>query len=168
MKKLNKIFPEECCDADKCLEMDDCCITEVGDTIQRMVRVFQLFERDQIKPTGFTISQCYTMIELKKYDSLTMNELSEKMNLNTSTMTRNIDKLVRDGYVIREKHEEDRRVVVVKLTTKGKEASSNLDDNISEYYRKITINLPQDRMNEVLDSVSLLLNAFEKANPNCC
>lgn len=149
-------------------DIDDCCIEDVGDTIQRMVRIFQMFERDQIKPTGFTISQCYSLIELSKHENLTMNELSHKMNLNSSTMTRNIDKLVRGGYISREKHEEDRRIVFVKLTEEGKAASEMLNNNISDYYRKIISNLQTDSMREVLDSVSLLLGAFEKANPNCC
>lgn len=167
MKKVNKDVTKDCCEIDE-NNIEACCIKEVGETIQRMVRVFQLFERDQIKTFGFTISQCYCMLELLKSDGLTMNELSEKMNLNTSTMTRIVDKLVRDKYIVRERLEEDRRIVVAKLTDKGKEASLKLNKGISEYYEKIIKNLPKGRVEEVLDSVSLLLNAFEKANPNCC
>ena len=45
---------------------DNCCIDEVGFVMQKLVRVFQLFERDEIKTYGFTTSQCYTILELYK------------------------------------------------------------------------------------------------------
>ncbi len=146
----------------------ECCTEDVGIMTQKLVRVIQIFERDQIKPFGFTTSQCYVLLELKNTDSLTMNELSEKMNLNTSTMTRIISNLVRDGYVQRLKDESDRRIVITKLTEEGLKAAKNLDESIMNYYRKIIENLPEGQIEEVLRSVELLIEAFEKANPNCC
>jgi DNA-binding MarR family transcriptional regulator len=159
-----------CCSepTDNILHDDNCCVDEVGEMVQKLVRVFQLFERDQIKVHGFTSSQCYTLIEILKAVSLTMNELSEKMNLDTSTMTRVIDKLVRDGFVERDRYESDRRVVVVKLTDKGYEAATRLHTSVNEYYKKIISSIPIGQTEDILDSISVLLQAFEKANPNCC
>lgn len=147
---------------------DNCCIDEVGLMIQKLVRVFQLFERDQIKTHGFTTSQCYTMLELYKSGSLTMNELSEKMNLNSSTMTRILDNLVRDKYISRDRDKPDRRIVLVSLTDSGKEAAKNLDITVKEYYKKIIANIPEGQVDDILKSVNTLQKAFEKANPNCC
>ena len=145
-----------------------CCVSEVGELVQRLVRVFQLFERDQIKIHGFTSSQCYTLLELLKQESISMNELSNKMNLDTSTMTRVIDNLVRDGLVKRVRDENDRRFVVVELTPKGQGTAQSLRQSIEAYYQKITENLPPGQTEQVLASVQLLLTAFEKANPHCC
>lgn len=152
------------------VEIDEpnCCIPEVGDLVQRLVRVFQLFERDQIKVHGFTTSQCYTLIELSKQSSLSMNELSARMNLDTSTMTRVVDNLVRDGHVERVRDETDRRFVVVQLTPEGRTAAEKLKTSIEEYYREIIAGLPAGQVDQVLESVRLLLSAFEKANPHCC
>ncbi len=149
-------------------EPEECCVEDVGLMVQRLVRVMQLFERDQIKPFGFTTSQCYVLIELKKSESLTMNELSEKMNLNTSTMTRIINNLVRDKYIQRAQHEGDRRIVIVELTEKGLDMANQLELSIIDYYKKIVANLPPGQINDVLKAVSLLIDAFDKANPNCC
>ncbi len=147
---------------------DNCCVDEVGEMVQKLVRVFQLFERDQIKVHGFTSSQCYSLIEIQKSSSLTMNELSDRMNLDSSTMTRVIDKLVRDELIKRERDEADRRIVLVSLTDKGKEAASSLNSSVNEYYKKIISSIPEGTMDEVLKGVSILLKAFETANPNCC
>lgn len=154
----------ECCKAIDSI----CCVDEVGFMIQKLVRAFQLFERDQIKTHGFTTSQCYTILELYKSGSLAMNELSERMNLNSSTMTRILDNLVRDNYISRDKDESDRRIVVVSLTDAGREAAKDLDIAVKEYYKKIIANIPEGQVEDVLKSVNILQNAFEKANPNCC
>jgi len=147
---------------------NDCCVDEVGFMMQKLVRIFQLFERDEIKTYGFTTSQCYTILELYKFEGLTMNELSEKMNLNSSTMTRILDNLVRDRYISRDKDNFDRRIVIVSLTDTGKEVAKNLDITVKEYYKKVISNIPKGQVEDVLKSVNILQKAFEKSNPNCC
>lgn len=145
-----------------------CCVDEVGDVVKRIVRNFQMIERDQIKPLGFTMSQAYCLIELLKHELLTMQNLSEKMKLNSSTMTRIVDKLVRDGYITRIKSLEDKRIVLVKLTENGVIAATKIDARITAYYENITRHLPKGRIDEVLEAVSLLMDAFDYANPVCC
>lgn len=146
----------------------DCCIEDVRDTVQRMVRIIQLFERDQIKVHDFTSTQCYSLMELNKSNELTMLELSEKMNLNTSTMTRIIDKLVKRNLIERKRHSSDRRIVLVSLTEEGKRSAKKLNNSLNIYYEKILNNLPNGKISNVLNSSELLIKAFEKANPNCC
>jgi len=155
------------CQCDETID-NDCCINEVGFMMQKLVRVFQLFERDEIKTYGFTTSQCYTILGLYTSGGLTMNELSEKMNLNSSTMTRILDNLVRDKYISREKDEFDRRIVIVSLTDTGKEIAKKLDITVKAYYKKVIENIPKGQVEEVLKSVNILQKAFERANPNCC
>lgn len=146
----------------------DCCLEEIGDTMQRLVRNIRLFERDQIKVYGFTSSQCYTLLELYKQKTLTMNELSIRMNLDSSTMTRIVQILVRDGYISRFRDDDDRRIVVVSLTEQGVKATLELKESIHQFYRDIIVGIPVGDMDAVLSSVTVLMEAFEKANPNCC
>jgi len=145
-----------------------CCVDEVGETVKRIVRNFQMLERDQVKKLGFTMSQTYCLIELLENKSLTMQELSGKMNLSTSTITRVVDKLVRDKYIVRQRSQEDRRVVVASLSEKGLESAKEVQASINAYYEEITRHLPKNKVDEVLSAVSLLMDAFESSNPNCC
>lgn len=167
MKDKTYILSDSCCKLNG-ISDNDCCINEVGEMVQKLVRVFQLFERDQIKVNGFTTSQCYTILEIYINNQLSMNDLSDKMNLNNSTMTRILDNLVRDKYIKREKSEEDRRIVIVSLTDSGREVAEKLNGVLTEYYRKIIANIPEGEVENILNSVGILLNAFDKANPNCC
>ena len=97
-----------------------------------------------------------------------MNELSEKMNLNSSTMTRILDNLVRDKYISRDKDEFDRRIVIVSLTDTGRDVAKKIDITLKAYYKKIIANIPEGQVEDVLKSVNILQKAFERANPNCC
>ncbi len=151
-----------------CADDPNCCVDEVGETVQHLVRVMQLFERDQIKPHGFTTSQAYVLTQLRQTPELTMNELSDKLNAQTSTMTRIVNNLVRDGYVSRSRDESDRRTVVVSLTEKGAITADRLENDIKEYYRKSVAFLPEGQVEEVLRATKLLVKAFDQANPNCC
>jgi DNA-binding MarR family transcriptional regulator len=146
----------------------DCCLEDVGKMIQELVHVVQIFERDEIKPHGFTSTQCYVLITLKKEKELTMNELSLRLNLEKSTMTRILNILERDGYVLRTKSDQDKRQVIAALTQKGHAAAEAMTDSIESYYMKIVHHLPEGRVEEVLAAVSYLIHAFKQSNPKCC
>ncbi|MPN16367.1 hypothetical protein SDC9_163706 [bioreactor metagenome] len=68
----------------------------------------------------------------------------------------------------RDRDNSDRRVVVVSLTSKGNEAAKQLSSSVNSYYKKIVKNIPDGEVLDILQCVSKLLKAFEKANPNCC
>lgn len=146
----------------------DCCLEDVGDLVQELVHVIQIFERDEIKPHGFTSTQCYVLMTLNREEKYTMNELSLKLNLDKSTMTRVLNILERDGYVQRFKSDEDKRVVFASLTSEGILAAKAMEASIKSYYMKIIHNLPEGRVEEVLASVSCLIKAFKSSNPKCC
>ena len=66
-----------------------------------------------------------------QHDSMTMGELSSALSVPLSTATRMIDWLVSDGYVQRLPDPEDRRVVRVALTDKGR----HLYETVETYTR---------------------------------
>lgn len=146
----------------------DCCIEEVGDMIQNLTRSLKIFERSEITGEGFTISQCYVMTYLLKGGSLSMNELSDKMNLDKSTITRVVGNLVRDGFIDKHPSEEDGRVMLASLTAEGKQAAMDLQNKVNKYYRDIIEQLPEGKVMQVVSSVNLLLAALRKVRPACC
>lgn len=146
----------------------DCCVEEMGTLIQNLVRTLQIFERSKLSKNGFTLSQYYTLYNIALDQTLTMNQLSERMNLDTSTMTRVVSTLVRDGYVTREKWEEDRRVIRVKLTREGQQIYEALTLEVKDYYRLLIGAIPPGEISKVMDSVNILLNAFAQIRPFCC
>ncbi len=147
---------------------EDCCLEETGDLMQRLVRTLNLFERATLTRHGFTFSQCYTMLNIYDAKVVTMNQLSTRMNLDTSTMTRIVNTLQRDGYLQRERNPDDLRVVLIRLTGKGEQAAEELAREVKDFYRRILCQLPAGEVEKVLASVQLLLEAFAKVRPFCC
>jgi len=91
-----------------------------------------------------------------------MNALSEWMSLATSTMTRIVDNLVRDGYIERTQDDQDRRVVHVSLTEKGKELHQVIHRVYHQYHRRIVDNIPADQLHKVVESLQVLRDAIQK------
>ena len=139
------------------------CIEDIGELLRRTVRTCQLFERQQIKTHGFTSSQCHLLLEILKAETMTINEISSKMNLEISTITRIMDNLVRDGFVVRTRSPQDKRIVEASLTKTGRQAAVKLRESIYSYYQNIISFLPRGHVREVMAAAQLLLTAVEQA-----
>lgn len=58
---------------------------------------------------------------LETFGDISLSELSEKIRAQNSTVTGIIDRMEREDLVTRERSKEDRRVVFIRLTAKGRE-----------------------------------------------
>jgi len=65
-----------------------------------------------------TIPEMMIMFELYENKNLSLNELSEKIELPKSSASRIVDQLVNRGYIIRKIPKENRRMVELSLSTK--------------------------------------------------
>lgn len=67
-----------------------------------------------------SVAEMHTLESIGLYDSKTMSETAADLGVTTGTLTVAVDRLVRKGYVKRQRDEHDRRVVRVQLTRQGK------------------------------------------------
>ena len=73
--------------------------------------------------SDLTTTEMHTLQAIGLYDSPSMGETAQNLGVTTGTLTVSITRLVSKGYVVRERLPEDRRVVRLQLTRKGKLAS---------------------------------------------
>lgn len=105
------------------------------------------------------------VIEAIGEDTLTMNELSEKLGITMGTATVAISKLSEKLFIDRERSEEDRRKVYVRLSKKGLMAykyHGNFHSNILE---KVTTNIEKEKLDifiEVFEKIVENLNKIKK------
>ena len=81
-------------------------------------------EEKSLKNTQFTdlsITEIHTIEAIGLDRSRTMGEIAHDLRITVGTLTTAITKLIKKGYVERKRIEEDRRVVLVNLTSKGEE-----------------------------------------------
>jgi MarR family transcriptional regulator, organic hydroperoxide resistance regulator len=117
----------------------------------------------------FSKSEIFTMLLIDKRKEITMTELAEFIHSPMSTATGIIDRLVKNGYIKRDRSEQDRRIVVLMLAEKGAQEITRLKNLISEYAGRVAEGLTQEEMQVltgIVRKVIRVLNTEFTEGPN--
>lgn len=68
---------------------------------------------------GLTMPQYHLLLAAMYGDATTLGSLADELNCSRGNLTGVADRLERDGWLVRERSTEDRRVVNIRLTEKG-------------------------------------------------
>ncbi|MBS4202243.1 MarR family transcriptional regulator [Bacillus sp. FJAT-49732] len=79
------------------------------------------------------------------------SELAEKQLVHKSAITVRVDKLVKKGIVERQRDENDRRNVYLRLTKEGTEYYEHLANKINDFVESIVRKIPEDEMESFLN-----------------
>jgi DNA-binding MarR family transcriptional regulator len=94
-------------------------IKEIREEIQAFLRLFGTLNQS-VTPCGFPLSPSQVMaLQLLQSNNLSITELSIKLRLERSSVSRLVDALVKTGFISREQNETNRREVQLSLTEKG-------------------------------------------------
>jgi len=88
-----------------------------------------------------------------------MSMIARRMSVTVSTLTTNMNGLEKKGYIIRERSQEDKRVVYVLLTEKGRKAFFHHRDFHKKMIKAIVKNLNEEEL-EILYRCLQNLNHF--------
>jgi len=132
-----------------------------------LVRYAGLLDRVCTENLNITGSQGYTLLAMPDDESISMNDLSLKMKLAGSTMTRTVDPLVKKGLVDRQPDAEDRRVVRVCLTKTGMQVKHQLQETLQWFFSSVMEEIPAGERAQVIQSLEWLNGAIMKAL-QCC
>lgn len=89
--------------------------------VRRTDRVLTQFYDEVLAPSGLSAPQFGLLSTIAQVAPVTINHLAEMMNMDRTTLTRNLDLLVKQGLVQNEEGE-DRRMRLVLLTEEGEQA----------------------------------------------
>jgi len=73
-----------------------------------------------LKPHGITHAYTYFLMELYQQDGLSQSAMYKRIGIEQPTAVRTLDRMARDGFIVRQQNLTDRRVAHIKLTAKGK------------------------------------------------
>ena len=116
-------------------------------------------EADKVK---LTLPQIAILDILSRNKESNMSDLARYMNVTTAAMTGFINRLVRDGYVVRVRDPKDRRVIKIKLTSKGGTAVKSALENKRRMITKVFGVLPQKEREEYLKILTLVREGLNK------
>ena len=107
--------------------------------------------------SDLSITEIHTIEAIGMYAERSMSEVAQILKITVGTLTTAINKLIKKEYVERKRIEEDRRVVLVKLTKKGK-----LAYRIHEKFHHDMVNTAIDGLSE--EEEKILISSLDKIN----
>lgn len=96
------------------------------------------------KAWNFSLSgpQLHLLNLLEVGGQLRMSDLSEELGISQSAATSLADRMIKSNYILRERSDEDRRVVTLKITDTGRELletfSKSRDEALEKYVGKLS------------------------------
>ncbi len=107
--------------------------------------------------SDLSITEIHTIEAIGMYTEKTMSEVAQSLKITVGTLTTAINKLIKKQYVERKRIEEDRRVVLIKLTKRGK-----LAYRLHEKFHKDMINTAIEGLDEKEEKI--LISSLSKLN----
>ena len=121
-------------------------------------------EKNAMNNTEFkdlSITEIHTIEAIGKEGNRTMGEIANDLRITVGTLTTAINRLIKKGYVERKRIEEDRRVVLIKLTGKGEEAFKSHKQFHDDMIKSIMEEHPQEEEVVLISSLKRMVNFFE-------
>ncbi|MEN8077229.1 MarR family winged helix-turn-helix transcriptional regulator [Clostridioides difficile] len=93
---------------------------------------------------------------------MTMTEVANDLDITVGTLTTAINRLIKKEYVERRRIEEDRRVVLIKLTAKGEEAFKSHAQFHDDMIKSVILELSETEEGVLISSLKKVTNFFEE------
>lgn len=145
---------------------------KLREIIRKLERKLGILEENELSCCNISLAQCHALVEIGRAKTISLNELAELLNLENSTMSRTVSNLVNSGYVKRDIDATDRRYLTISLTESGQDLFNQIETSMGSYYQDIFSQIAENKRDQVIESLNLLLDAIEKSNccggSNCC
>ncbi len=143
-------------------------INVINDLLVQIYNDILLIEESAFKKSRFediSVTEVHTIEAIGMYEPKRMSEIAKKLKITVGTLTVAINNLVKKGYVERYRSDNDRRVVKIGLTKKGR-----LLFRVHSQFHNVMVSscvedLTQEEMN-VLTKALGKLNIFLKEKYN--
>jgi len=126
---------------------------ELVENYRKILRRFErelFFQNVSSCCNGVSLPQCHALLEVESQQNITVTELSEKLTLEKSTVSRTVENLVKKGYLQREIPEDNRRTVKLQLTDEGEQTCENINWNNNQFISNVMDSLTEDEQKEFL------------------
>lgn len=127
-------------------------INEINEYLVMIFNEILLIEEDALKQSEFsdlTIKEMHTIEAIGLNGNLSSSEVAKRLSVTVGTLSVSVQNLVKKGYVERVRLPEDRRVVNLRLTKRGK--------LLYRLHRKFHLNMVNQTLSGLNDSEALAL-----------
>ena len=138
------------------------------DNMRQMQRSLGWLSKNDAACCGITVAQCHALLEIGGSGGTTLIDLASALSLDTSTISRTIDNMVRDGLVERKASADDRRYIDISLTDAGQKVFDEINCTFDQFYTDIFNSIPAEKHQQVIESINLLADALSNTKSDSC
>ncbi|WP_069999677.1 MarR family winged helix-turn-helix transcriptional regulator [Cellulosilyticum sp. I15G10I2] len=117
--------------------------------------------KEELSCCGITLAQCQILTALENKKEVCIAQLAEALGVDSSTLSRTTNRMVEAGLIDRIANSSDRRYVSLTLTSQGEELYHYIKDRDLCYYKKILGLIPEDKREQVIESLTLVAEALK-------
>jgi DNA-binding MarR family transcriptional regulator len=115
---------------------------------------------EQTDCCGVTLAQCHVLLELDSLGSVSLKVLSERLELDKSTLSRAIDSLVGSAMVTRQEDPANRRQQLIALSKAGTKRVADIHQRCDAFYQHLLGKIPEAHRASVLQAIALMADAM--------
>jgi len=119
-----------------------------------IIRAYQ----EDLDKLGITYPQYLVLMVLWEHEEQSVNEIAEKLILNTNTITPLLKRMETQQIITREPSKTDQRKVIVKLTEHGKAMQTEAAEVPFRLLNKLNITMDKTQLEEALELKNRLYN----------
>ncbi|WP_379167606.1 MarR family winged helix-turn-helix transcriptional regulator [Paenibacillus roseus] len=119
----------------------------------RQLRSHQLSQWNKVDIAGLGLTQARILLKLAEEGPQRASALAEMLFVTSGAITGLADALIAQGLIVRERGEQDRRVVMLEITDAGRQLVNTIYNKHLEIMEQLVANLTED---EILELARLL------------
>ena len=113
-----------------------------------------------LEKIGLTYTSYIALMGLWEEDGISVNELGNKLYLDSGTLTPLLKKMEKDGLIVRKRSEKDERTVIISLTEKGRAIKINCAEVRSKVSGNVAIT--HETVEDILPKLHALISSLTK------
>ena len=130
---------------------------------------FSCVASERLVRQGVSMGHLHLMSMLDRHGQLPMSRIAELLDVSDSNATGLIDRMEERGFVERVRHPDDRRVVLVRVSDRGRQILTDLEVVRDDLTRRVLMRLddPQlDRLGQAVEDINAAVVAVARDEPN--
>lgn len=132
-------------------------------SLRRVIRAVDLYSRRLIAEYGLSGAQLLCLRQLERVGALPTGELAAAMSLTPATVCGILDRLEARGLVVRERQADDKRRVVVRLSSRGRTAVERAPPSLQDSFVEKLRALPSAEQAALRSSLTKLVEMMAAA-----
>lgn len=129
-------------------------------TLEKAIKVYRQFFQAQLKSAGYgiTLDQWLVLNMIIDFEGITQTEIAERVFKDKGAITRIIDLLEINGYVVRRPHPTHGKMNQIDITAKGKNTLESLKKEVPKFRDFALRDISDDRKKETQTILKAIIN----------